>query len=172
MIDTKRLTLVPWDPQHLLTLIIEPESFEEVAGVRIAPGLREMFTSGEVPPEWIESLRTSPGPDVWRHGMYMLHRESDTIIGTAAYKGPPDDEGITEIAYGVAPAYEGQGYASEAAAALTDHAFGSGLVKTARAHTLPEKNASTRVLTKCGYAYIGEVEDPDDGLVWRWEKQL
>ncbi len=38
------------------------------------------------------------------------------------------------------------------------------------AHTCPEPNASTRVLTKCGFRRVGEVMDPDDGLVWRWEK--
>ena len=33
-----------------------------------------------------------------------------------------------------------------------------------------EANASTRVLTKCGFRHVGEVMDPEDGLVWRWEK--
>jgi RimJ/RimL family protein N-acetyltransferase len=27
-----------------------------------------------------------------------------------------------------------------------------------------------RVLAKCGFQHIGEVIDPEDGLVWRWEK--
>ncbi|GAA5505511.1 hypothetical protein Rcae01_00956 [Novipirellula caenicola] len=26
------------------------------------------------------------------------------------------------------------------------------------------------MLTKCGFPHIGEVMDPDNGLVWRWEK--
>ena len=39
-----------------------------------------------------------------------------------------------------------------------------------RAHTLPQPSASTRVLTKCGFRHIGAVIDPEDGLVWRWEK--
>jgi ribosomal-protein-alanine N-acetyltransferase len=39
-----------------------------------------------------------------------------------------------------------------------------------RAHTLPNPNASTRVLTKCGFHRVGEVIDPEDGLVWRWER--
>ena len=39
-----------------------------------------------------------------------------------------------------------------------------------RAHTLPTPNASTRVLAKCCFQYIGEVIDPEDGLVWRWER--
>ena len=37
------------------------------------------------------------------------------------------------------------------------------------AHTLPEKSASTRVLEKNGRRFTGEVLDPEDGRVWRWE---
>jgi len=39
------------------------------------------------------------------------------------------------------------------------------------AHTLPETNASTRVLEKVGMNFVGEVIDPDDGRVWRWQMQ-
>ena len=39
-----------------------------------------------------------------------------------------------------------------------------------RAHTLAERNASTRVLEKCGFGLVGEVVDPEDGPVWRWER--
>jgi RimJ/RimL family protein N-acetyltransferase len=38
------------------------------------------------------------------------------------------------------------------------------------AHTLPQPNDSTRVLARCGFRHAGEVTDPEDGLVWRWEK--
>jgi RimJ/RimL family protein N-acetyltransferase len=75
-----------------------------------------------------------------------------------------------EIAYGIAPEHQGKGYATEAAAALTDYAFRQREVRAVRAHTLPENNASTRVLTKCGFRRVGEVIEPEDGLVWRWEK--
>jgi RimJ/RimL family protein N-acetyltransferase len=40
-----------------------------------------------------------------------------------------------------------------------------------RAHTLPEMNASCRVLEKAGFKRLGEVIDPEDGLVWRWERR-
>jgi RimJ/RimL family protein N-acetyltransferase len=43
------------------------------------------------------------------------------------------------------------------------------LARTIRAHTMPEQNASTRVLEKCGFRWLGEVVDPEDGAVWRWE---
>jgi ribosomal-protein-alanine N-acetyltransferase len=35
--------------------------------------------------------------------------------------------------------------------------------------TRPEYNASGRVLTACGFERTGEVVDPEDGLVWRWD---
>jgi uncharacterized damage-inducible protein DinB len=81
-----------------------------------------------------------------------------------------DADGVVEIAYGIVPSYQGQGFATETARALMRYAFGSGRVRIVRAHTRPEPNASTRVLTKCGFTRVGEVVDPEDGLVWRWEK--
>ena len=82
---------------------------------------------------------------------------------------PGGQNGEVEVAYTLAKAFWGKGYATEAAQALVSFARNSDDVRTIRAHTLPEKNASTRVLIKCGFHQAGEVHDPEDGLVWRWE---
>ena len=169
-LKTQRLSLVPCNPNHILALIEDPSRFEQAAGFPAANGLREMYSSGDVSPDWLAALRTSDGPDPWQHGFFLVHRESGEAIGAAGFKGRPDNDGMVEIAYGVAPGYQGQGYATEAARALVTFAFDSGLVKLIRAHTLPSANASTRVLAKCGFRYVGEVVDPADGLVWRWEQ--
>lgn len=100
----------------------------------------------------------------------MVHRETRAIIGSAGFTGPPDTSGTVEIAYGIVPAYESQGYATEAATALIRFAVNSGHVHLIRAHTLPAANASTRVLVKCGFHHAGTVVDPSDGVVWRWER--
>jgi RimJ/RimL family protein N-acetyltransferase len=92
------------------------------------------------------------------------------VIGSAGFKGAPDASGMVELGYGIVPAYEGRGYATEVATMLVAWAFASGEVRVVRAHTLPETNASTRVLGKCGFGFEGEVEDPEDGRVWRWER--
>jgi RimJ/RimL family protein N-acetyltransferase len=76
-----------------------------------------------------------------------------------------------EISYGIDPDHRGKGYATEAAAALVSYAFGDSRVRVVRAHTFENANASTRVLTRCGFRYIGEVIDAEDGLVWRWQKR-
>ena len=100
-----------------------------------------------------------------------MHRESRSVIGTVGFKGPPDEGGAVEIAYGIVPAFQCRGYATEAAGAGVAFALGSGRVTLVRAHTLPTPNASTQVLTKCGFEFTGEVVDPDDGLVWRWDRK-
>jgi ribosomal-protein-alanine N-acetyltransferase len=124
----------------------------------------------EVSPAWLARLEGSSAIDPWIHGFVVVHRDTGSVIGKCGFKGPPAADGSVEIAYGIAPEHQGQGYATEAAAALVRYAFDSGQVRVARAHTLPEPNASTRVLTKCDFRRVGEVMDPEDGLVWRWER--
>ena len=124
----------------------------------------------ELSPDWLALLDASTSADPWTYGYSLVLRDSDTVVGRAGFKGPPAADGVVEIAYGLSPEYQGKGYATEAAEALTAYAFSSGKVRVVRAHTLPESNASGRVLTKCGFRRVGEVIDPEDGLVWRWEK--
>jgi ribosomal-protein-alanine N-acetyltransferase len=68
------------------------------------------------------------------------------------------------------PITRAKGYASEAAFALVDFASRDNRVRTICAHTLPETNASTRVLEKCGFEKVGELVDSENNLVWRWER--
>jgi RimJ/RimL family protein N-acetyltransferase len=123
-----------------------------------------------VSPAWLALLDASAPCDPWIHGFAVVHQTSGIVVGQCGFKGPPAADGVVEIAYGVSPEHQGKGYATEAAAALVGYAFVTGHVRVVRAHTRPEPNASTRVLTKCGFRRVGEVMDPEDGLVWRWEK--
>lgn len=155
------------------------ESLLESKNLRLVPlsvaEARAMLDSmsvadrAQVSAEWLALLAGSTGTDPWVHGFSVVHRESGAVVGSAGFKGPPGADGMVEIAYGVSPEHQGKGFATEAALALVAYAFSSGQVRTVRAHTLPQANASTRVLTKCGFRHVGEVTDPEDGLVWRWE---
>ena len=169
-LETAHLRLAPWSPEHLLALIDGAERFEADAGVQLADGLRAMFVSDDVSPAWIAHLRDAPGPDPWTLGFAVVHRDEDRVIGSAAFKGAPDEQGVVEIAYGIAPSYRGRGFATEAARALVSFALERVDVTSIRAHTKPENDASGRVLSKCGFHQVGEVVDPEDGLVWRWER--
>jgi RimJ/RimL family protein N-acetyltransferase len=171
-LHTPRLTLLAYTPDQLLVLIEEPHNFEAIVALTPAEGLRGFYVSGDVSPRWLEALRgaVGQGPNPWRHGFWIVEKSSGQIVGGAGFKGEPDGDGMVEIAYGVVPSREGRGYATEAARALIRFANGDARVRLLRAHTRPEPNASTRVLTKCGFVHVGQVVDPEDGPVWRWER--
>lgn len=103
-------------------------------------------------------------------GSYLIaDARSGQIVGVCAFVDAPNN-GEVEIAYYTFPPYEGRGYATLAASAITALAMKSPLVRTVIAHTLMETNASTRILTRCGFVQTGQAIDPDEGTVWRWEK--
>ena len=116
----------------------------------------------------LQLLTRDPRPDPW--GSYLAEHDG-TTIGTCAFKAAPDAAGTVEIAYMTFPAFEGRGHATAMASGLVEVARRGG-ASVAIAHTLPEVNASNRALRRNGFAYAGEVIDPEDGLVWRWEKPL
>jgi RimJ/RimL family protein N-acetyltransferase len=97
----------------------------------------------------------------------IIDPDAGELVGLGGFKGRPV-AGEVEIGYGVAPEREGRGHATAAARWLTDTAFARG-VEVVVAHTLAELNASTTVLQRCGMTKVGELVDPDDGPIWRWE---
>jgi RimJ/RimL family protein N-acetyltransferase len=104
----------------------------------------------------------------WRG--YIAITDADGVIGTCGFKGPPE-AGAAEIAYFTFPCFTGRGLAKAMARRLEDFAARGGL-RLLIAHTLPYANASTSVLRASGFSHAGETVDPEDGLVWRWEKAI
>ena len=151
MIETARLQLV----------------LESTAAVLARIEAMSPADRAEVSDDWLARLRAAP-PSPWTHGFALVELATGAVVGSCGYKSAPDSDGIVEIAYGVAPEYQGRGYAKEAAAALVEFALGAG-ARVIRAHTRSEIGASSRVLVACGFDRVGQVLDPEDGLVWRWE---
>ncbi len=134
----------------------------------LAPGY---LGKEDVPRQILDQTRSflaaHPRPDPW--GSYLAW-DGDTVVGVCAYKSAPDGAGEVEIAYNTLPAYEGRGYAKGMIAALFALAARSG-ASMVFAHTLAEDNASNGALRREGFGFAGEVTDPEDGLVWRWERR-
>ena len=154
VLETERLRLALESPGELLARI-----------EALSPAERE-----EVSPEWLARVREAEESDPWLHGFSIRNRASGAVVGACGFKGVPNAEGIVEIAYAVNPVHQGLGYATEASRALVEFAFRTGRVRVVRAHTKPDNAASQRVLAKCGFESLGEVNDPEDGLVRRWER--
>jgi RimJ/RimL family protein N-acetyltransferase len=124
----------------------------------------------EVSPDWVARVRATPAGDPWALSFAVVERASGAAVGGCGFKGPPDPDGVVELAYGIDEPHRGRGFATEAAGALAGFAFASGRVRLVRAHTKPGNGPSARVLAKCGFRRVGEVVDPEDGLVSRWER--
>jgi len=164
--ETAHLKLEPNDPRQSLTIVYDQMRVAGFLGRQVADGIRTYLLSAS--PEFFEGLRTASGPDPWRFGYVIIEKENDLVIGQCGFTGPPDESGTIEIAYSIAPAYQGRGYATEAAQALIEIARQEPKVRLICAHTLAERNASTRVLEKCGLRKVGEASE--EGLpIWRWE---
>lgn len=104
----------------------------------------------------------------WRP--HLFFGSDGALIGTGGWKGPPED-GVAELGYAVAPSRQRQGIATAVVRHFVGEARNAGL-RTVRAHTLAQQNASTAVLSRCGFTRAAELDDPDEGPVWRWEIQL
>jgi len=124
----------------------------------------------EVSADWIARVRNSKAPDPWTYGYEILLQRQGVSIGSAGFKGPPDSNGMVEIAYMIEPAYQGRGYATEAAQGLVGFALADQRVRLVCAHTRTDNSSSIRVLEKCNFHCVGEVMDPEDGLVLRFER--
>jgi ribosomal-protein-alanine N-acetyltransferase len=113
-------------------------------------------------------LQAIPRPDPW--GSYLAWDGNQTV-GICSFKSAPDSSGEVEIAYATFPTFERRGYAKRMISGLVDLAARSAAA-TVFANTLPEPNPSNRALRREGFVFVGEVLDPDDGPVWRWDKRL
>jgi [ribosomal protein S5]-alanine N-acetyltransferase len=96
-----------------------------------------------------------------------LAEVSGQISGTCGFKGPPVD-GAVEIAYFTFPGYENQGVATGMGESLIDIARHANASISILAQTLPDRNASHRVLEKLGFTATGLKHHENDGDVLEW----
>jgi [ribosomal protein S5]-alanine N-acetyltransferase len=164
-IETARLELICCSKDVLEALFKSDKALADLLQINI-PGKWTEF--GEPAFKFTyKSILEGSGRIEWWAYLPVL-KKTKTLLGSCGYKGDPKD-GMVEIGYEVSEAYRGWGLATEMAKALIKNAFDSNEVEYVQAHTLAEVNESGSVLKKCGMQMISEVEDPDDGKLWRWE---
>jgi RimJ/RimL family protein N-acetyltransferase len=151
--------------EHVEALLAGDGVFTERFGMPVAAGYLDF-------PEALARTRAelvNGMPSEW-YSHLIIDADTNTLVGFGGYKGPPTD-GEVEIGYSVAPSHQRRGHATAAAQLLIDQARAAGVTRVC-AYTLPEANASTRVLTRCGLTMTEVVEDAEEGYVWRWERSL
>jgi [ribosomal protein S5]-alanine N-acetyltransferase len=163
--DPLATAVEPATLEHVDALLAGDDVFADRFGLTVVPGYLEF---PEAMPRTREALAGGMPPEWFAH--LIVDRTAGELIGWGGFKGPPVDH-VVEIGYSLAPDRRGQGHATAAARQLVALANAAGC-RLVVAHTLPEENPSTAVLTRVGFARVAAVDDPDEGEIWRWELPL
>ncbi|MDX5381551.1 MAG: GNAT family N-acetyltransferase [Rhodobacterales bacterium] len=110
----------------------------------LPPGAIEAFVKRAMDPNRTEDVWAMDGS---RHG-------GPEVMGLISLA--PMDRNQSEVSYWVAPAYWNSGVASAAVAALV--AANPRACRTMFAEVFQDNPASARVLTNCGFEYLGDAE--------------
>lgn len=104
------------------------------------------------------------------YGAFLITRKSDAVkLGILSLYNRPNVEGV-DIGFAMLPAYFGQGYASEAAAAVRDYAQDTLGLPEISAFTSKDNVASQHIIQKLGLIYEKEIafgEEEDMLLYYR-----
>lgn len=115
----------------------------------------------------LDKLRSSAKETGW-WSYLPIHKADNMLIGLCGYKGQPAEDGMVELGYEIMGPYQNKGLATEVAKALVANAFRIEAVTTIQAHTLGAMNASTKVLTKCGFTKTDDIDGQELGTLWKW----
>lgn len=151
MIKTQRLNIYP----------ISNEQMESLIASQTVPDLAEAYR------EMLDGCIMHPNQREWYAVWNIeLNDESKTVVGNLSFKGI-DENGITEIGYGMNGEYEGRGIMSEAVSAVVRWAASQKEIKQIEAETEESNTASKRVLEKAGFAPNGKMGNEGPRYVWK-----
>src|SRR4051812_13489194 len=167
MIETARLKLIPCELAHFEAMLRDENELARLLEVSLADDWLAFEAAREAMPYSYEYLKAHPSALGWWVYLF-IHVADNALIGNGGFKGEADAQGMVEIGYNIAPPYKRRGLATEASHAMIAYAFSHPHVTRVDAHTLPERNPSTKVLQKVGMKFMGAVNDPDDGEIWHW----
>ena len=139
MIETKRLKIYAAS-QEQMEAFIAAQSVDE---------LKAAYT------EMLNGALTHPNQWEW-YAVWMIELKDGTHIGELCFKGI-DESGSTEIGYGIAENYRGNGYAAEAVTSAANWALAQNAVNSVIAEVSKDNIASIRVLKKSGFEPTGRI---------------
>lgn len=134
--------------KRLLLEVLTDEQIQSLIDRETDPHMQAAYA------EMLSGSRAHPAERQW-YAPWGIYQKDGAFAGDLCFKGPPS-QGEVEIGYGIREAFQGKGYATEAAGALTDWAFSQPDVYYVTAETEPDNQKSKRVLEKLGFKQHGE----------------
>lgn len=139
VIKTKRVYMTVMTEEEILRKISSTEDAE----------LKKAYE------EMLEGAKKHENFWIWYAPWKIVLKENGKEIGDICFKGEPKDHAV-EIGYGMEPEYEGKGFMTEAARAMTEWAFSKEEVYFVEAEACEDNRASIRILEKLGFQPDGK----------------
>ncbi|GAB2932774.1 hypothetical protein GCM10022245_73680 [Streptomyces mayteni] len=136
-----------------------------LAGAEAGVELTDYFLTDQAKWVWryrLGQLASDPGSAGWLTRAVVAEPEG-VVVGYAGFHGPPDEAGMVEIGYSVAPDHRRRGYARSMLTELLRRAAAESGVRTARVTISPENTASLATMSGFGFVEVGEQWDEVDG---------
>lgn len=160
-IETNRLEIIPLAYNQLQLYVKADGLLEAELGLELKPRL--------IPLELAEAFEQDILPLVSCSNNYLFStlwtivlKDQKVMVGDLCFKGTPNNAGEVEIGYGTYEQFQGNGYMTEAIAAITDWAFAQEGVKVIVAETDASNFSSHKLLERCGFTIYKNVE----GMIW------
>lgn len=167
-IESNRLRLIPLDTSQLQLHASDYESLQQSLGLIPRTMLMEEYFQNEFNDAllnyWLPETAANVSNYKWFTNWLIVHKLENCVVGGIGVAGLPNDQGETEIGYGLDQTFRGKGIATEALMCLVNWVFQHSFSKAIIAHTLIEAPNSQRVLQRAGFERISD----EKGLIlWR-----
>ncbi|MFI7039198.1 GNAT family N-acetyltransferase [Microbispora rosea] len=161
-ISAARLTLRPLtaqDADEMAEVLAGEELYAFIGGAApTLPELRARYAA-------LEARRSPDGRQEWLN--WIIRRDTDGRAVGYVQATVVDEGRRAEVAWVVGTAWQGRGYASEAAAALAAWLRARGVARI-EAHIHPDHHASMAVAGRIGLLPTDRIEDGE--RLWAWDR--
>ena len=161
---TDRLILKPCDSEILEGLIQNNLTSRLQINISKNWPLEDIKDALPVFLQWLKDGTSSLGFGMW----LMILKEENIVIGGTGFVCNPDENGVIELGYSIAPEFRGRKLTTEACKGLIQWAFGQEKVKTIIAKCEKQNIASIKVLENLKM----QKSEKDDMFEWSLAKDL
>jgi RimJ/RimL family protein N-acetyltransferase len=159
MIETERLLIMPLTYSQLKKRTENQDKFAEEENLK--------FVSAEMGAEEIDAIQNSFLPKLadsskifFFHTMWLIiEKRERVVVGGICFHGEPDNNGNVEIGYGTEPKFQNMGFMKETILGMLDWLKTDKRIKNVVAETERDNISSLKLLEKCGFLFVRNMED-------------
>lgn len=162
VIQCERIALCHLSVGELVSLFEDPEGADIYSGHSYRNPHR-ILIDGASPVQWrAPQVQKDPSTNTWFIRWIVL-RDTNDIIGSLSFHGPPDERGMLEIGLGVHEKFQRQGFGREALVGMWNWAARRDDVSVFRYTVDPGNTASVALVRAMGFTCVGQQIDEIDG---------